>query len=99
MNRRRRIFVAAPPQMVDSQGGSVWAIRQYGLGLEQLGHEVRVGGQDDIRDRDYDIVINISGTLDPEAVAHIPVRVYLDLDPGFNQFWHEDGIDRRFEGH
>ena len=31
--------------------------------------------------------------------AAIPVRVYLDLDPAFNQLWHDQGIDMRFDGH
>lgn len=48
---------------------------------------------------DFDVVLNISGLLDPESIAAIPVRVYIDLDPGFNQLWHQDGIDRRFDGH
>jgi hypothetical protein len=30
----------------------------------------------------------------------VPTRVYLDLDPAFNQLWHvAQGIDMRFEGH
>jgi hypothetical protein len=49
--------------------------------------------------KDFDIVFNVSGMLDPASIAAISIRVYLDLDPGFNQFWHEDGIDRRFDGH
>ena len=49
--------------------------------------------------KDFDVVLNISGLLDPESIATIPIRVYIDLDPGFNQLWHQDGIDRRFDGH
>ena len=47
------------------------------------------------------LLINISGMLtDPPVFVGIPTRVYLDLDPGFNQLWHAvDGIDVRFEGH
>jgi hypothetical protein len=29
----------------------------------------------------------------------MPVRVYLDLDPAFNQLWDASGIDMRFGGH
>jgi hypothetical protein len=47
----------------------------------------------------YDIVLNISGTLRPDWIARIPTRVYIDLDPAFNQLWHDEGIDRRFDGH
>jgi hypothetical protein len=49
--------------------------------------------------KDFDVVLNISGMLDPDSIAAIPIRVYLDLDPAFNQLWHQDGIDRRFDGH
>ena len=48
-----------------------------------------------------DLLINISGLLaDPVLVEPIPVRVYLDLDPGFNQLWHAaESIDVGFDGH
>jgi hypothetical protein len=48
-----------------------------------------------------DVLINISGMLaDPALTEPIPVRVYLDLDPGFNQLWHAgEGIDVGFDGH
>jgi hypothetical protein len=51
--------------------------------------------------RRADVLINISGLLADEAItADIPVRVYLDLDPGFNQLWQEvQSIDRGFAGH
>ena len=48
-----------------------------------------------------DCLINISGMLaDPALTEPIPVRVYLDLDPGFNQLWYAaEGIDVGFDGH
>lgn len=47
-----------------------------------------------------DVLINISGMLtDPSLLEPIPCRVYLDLDPAFNQMWQADGIDMRFDGH
>ena len=48
-----------------------------------------------------DILVNISGMLRGEAFdASIPIRVYLDLDPAFNQLWHAvQGIDVGLEGH
>jgi hypothetical protein len=48
-----------------------------------------------------DVLVNISGMLaDENLTANIPIRVYLDLDPGFNQLWHAvQGIDRGFAGH
>jgi hypothetical protein len=51
--------------------------------------------------RDADLLINISGMLtDRELFEQVPRRVYLDLDPAFNQLWHaREGIDMRFDGH
>jgi hypothetical protein len=48
-----------------------------------------------------DVLLNISGMLrEPELAAPMAVRVYLDLDPGFNQLWQAvQGIDMRFDGH
>ncbi len=51
--------------------------------------------------READVLVNVSGMLRDEAfVDPIPTRVYLDLDPAFNQLWHEaEGIDVGFDGH
>ena len=51
--------------------------------------------------RRSDLLVNISGMLtEPALLEVIPRRVYLDLDPGFNQAWHtESGIDMRFDSH
>jgi hypothetical protein len=48
-----------------------------------------------------DVLLNVSGMLtDADLLEPIPSRVYLDLDPGFNQLWHESGdADLRFDGH
>ena len=135
------------------QGGATWAVLQYLLGFQRLGHEVYflepMNGKD-IRPagapltvsanaayfrqvteefgltrssalllagtretvglpytllrevaRRTDLLVNVSGMLaDEELTSHIPVRVYLDLDPAFNQLWHAtQGIDMRFAGH
>ena len=47
-----------------------------------------------------DVLVNVSGMLTDTALLE-PVRrrVYLDLDPGFNQAWHSTGIDRHFDAH
>ena len=46
------------------------------------------------------MLLNVSGLLTDERIAaDIPIRVYLDLDPAFNQLWQATGIDMRFEGH
>jgi hypothetical protein len=56
---------------------------------------------DRLRSLSFDLHLNVSGALvEPELVDAIPVRVYLDLDPAFNQLWHEvEGIDMRLDGH
>ena len=48
-----------------------------------------------------DLLINVSGMLTDRALLDaIPRRVYLDLDPAFNQVWHHAyGIDMRFAAH
>ena len=53
------------------------------------------------RAADSDVVINLSGSLTDQALlTPAPIRVYVDLDPVFNQMWHEFyGIDMRFDGH
>ena len=63
----------------------------YGLSFEQLRQVASGAGT----------LINISGMLTDEAfLAPIPIRVYLDLDPAFNQLWSAvQGIDMRFAGH
>lgn len=130
-------MVAADPH----QGGATWAVLQYALGLERLGHDVTlvepapsagpatvgyfeqviaefglsaallvdrsretVGlSYEDLHRRasEAELLLNINGLLaDEELLAAIPVRVYLDIDAGFNQLWHAtQGIDRRFGGH
>jgi hypothetical protein len=48
-----------------------------------------------------DLLLNISGVLHDDALtAPIGVRVYVDLDPAFNQLWHAvEGIDRGLDRH
>jgi hypothetical protein len=48
-----------------------------------------------------DVLVNISGMLTDEALLQpIRRRIFLDLDPGFNQVWHSgEGIDMRFDAH
>lgn len=51
--------------------------------------------------RAADVLINISGVLQhDELVRVVPIRAYLDVDPGFTQLWQEvEGIDMRLDGH
>jgi hypothetical protein len=48
-----------------------------------------------------DLLINVSGMLQDEELARRPpIRVYLDLDPAFNQLWDAvEGIDVGLAGH
>jgi hypothetical protein len=79
------------------------------FGLEQRSALLRAGTEETIglpysqlreRSRDADLLLNFSGTLtDPDLIGHVPVRAYVDLDPVFNQLWHQSGIDMRFEPH
>lgn len=48
-----------------------------------------------------DLLINISGMLKDESlIDKIPIRVFLDLDPAFNQLWHAvQNIDMGFANH
>lgn len=49
---------------------------------------------------DADLLINVSGMLrDERLVESIPVRVFLDLDPGFNQVWQASGEDMGMDLH
>jgi hypothetical protein len=130
-------MVAGDPR----QGGATWAVLQYLIGLEALGHEVIVvepltprAGADPLgadspavgyfdslevlRGRaaliapggeataglsfrqladfaaEADLLLNVSGMLrDERLLESIPVRAFLDLDPGFNQVWEATGED------
>src|SRR5688572_12383700 len=73
-----------------------WALLAAGTrATAGLGHEqLRAAA------RGADVLFNISGILtDEDLVSPVPVRVYVDLDPAFNQLWHASGIDMRFDGH
>jgi hypothetical protein len=45
-------------------------------------------------------LLNVMGFLtDPEVLAAAPRRVFLDIDPGFGQMWHDLGLHDLFTGH
>lgn len=47
-----------------------------------------------------DLLINISGMLrDERLLEPIPTRLFLDLDPGFNQVWAASGEEMGFDLH
>jgi len=153
MNRKVTILLSGMIAGDPWQGGATWAVLQYLLGLQQLGHEVyfvepispkslRPGGSDlaDSENARYfsevtrefglestsalllagtkqtvglsyqglqkaaqraALLLNISGLLtDENLFSPAPIRVYLDLDPAFNQLWSAvQGLNMRFEGH
>lgn len=50
--------------------------------------------------RGADLLLNVSGMLAGELAEAPQTRVYLDLDPAFNQLWHAvEGIDMGFGRH
>jgi hypothetical protein len=49
---------------------------------------------------DADVLFNVSGMLDdPELVEPIAIRVFVDLDPAFNQIWHAQGLHPTLKDH
>lgn len=48
-----------------------------------------------------DLLLNLSGILSlPALLERVERRVYVDLDPGFTQIWHESqGLDLGFDRH
>src|SRR4051812_14707477 len=50
---------------------------------------------------DADLLVNISGHLhEPELMRRLRRKAYVDLDPGFTQFWHVEGnTGPRLAGH
>jgi hypothetical protein len=46
------------------------------------------------------VLVDISGTLAGEELfSQVPVRVYLDVDPGFTQLWDAQGVGVGLAGH
>jgi hypothetical protein len=47
-----------------------------------------------------DLLLNVSGMLNDERLLEaVPVRAFLDLDPGFNQVWQATGTEMGFDRH
>jgi hypothetical protein len=122
VKRTLKILVAGTVASVARQGGATWAVLQYVLGLERLGHETYVvdPGEPTPATQRYfgglglgsraffgrypgptpDVLLNVSGMLRDERILdRAPIRIYLDLDPIFNQLWHLQGVDAGLEGH
>ncbi len=46
------------------------------------------------------LLLNVMGFLDDEEIlAAAPLRVFLDIDPGFGQIWQQLGLHQTFQGH
>src|SRR5207245_10851269 len=52
------------------------------------------------RARNSAFLLNVMGFLrDEEVFSRVPRRVFLDIDPGFGQMWHDLGLHNLFHGH
>ena len=49
--------------------------------------------------RNADLLINLAGTLRTPASEVVPRRLFVDLDPGYTQSWHQAGHDLGIERH
>lgn len=62
------------------------------LGMERQELIRRVG--------DAAMLLNVNGFIDdPDVMDKARLRVFLDIDPGFGQMWHELGLGNIFSGH
>lgn len=93
-------------------GGHLWALAQWALGLEAAGVRTTVAPArtaDALRPiapfgaADADAapagVLNVMGFLERDALAAEGPRVFLDIDPGYPQMWHELGLADLLAGH
>lgn len=52
------------------------------------------------RAKDSVFLLNVMGFLDDEGILGCaPRRIFLDIDPGFGQMWHDLGLAKPFQGH
>jgi hypothetical protein len=82
--------------------GSLTMLRDRAALLESGGEATLGLGYRDLLafSAEADLLLNISGMLrDERLVDPIPVRAFLDLDPGFNQVWHAQGVDMGVDRH
>ena len=67
------------------------------------GEQILGASRNDLGDvaAEADVLINITGHLETEWLfRRFRKRVYVDLDPGYTQFWHQAGVDgARLAGH
>ena len=70
--------------------------------LYDSGREAAGRGKEEAVDvaRRSALLLNVMGYLTDERIlSAAPLRVFLDIDPGFGQIWNELGLARPFEGH
>jgi hypothetical protein len=97
-----------PPDPADAARGAAWVrsvLDPHGLAFSLLdGDDGRAAGVDRcdviaLAHRSVGLV-NIMGFVDHDDVlAAVPRRVFLDIDPGFGQFWFHLGLADVFDGH
>jgi hypothetical protein len=82
-------------------------MERFGLGgrwavLYDGGREVVGSAREEVVEtvRSSGLLMNVMGFLDDEEIlAAAPLRVFLDIDPGFPHMWQELGLARPFDGH
>jgi hypothetical protein len=102
-----RAIVAANVAGRPGVGGHVAAIDQWVGGLRQAGaavtlmdigddavHHVRPSGF-----REVDFAISIMGAFPHDGSVTAEASVFVDIDPGYPQMWHELGLVDMFGGH
>jgi hypothetical protein len=100
----------APARFADSENRRYFeqVVERFGLGgraslLFEGGREASGVPLDELLAvaEDARLLVNISGHLDLEPLMRrLRRKAYVDLDPGFTQFWHADGTGgSRLEGH
>jgi hypothetical protein len=60
-----------------------------GMGIRELDRQVG----------SCELLLNVMGYLHPEMADRFPLRVFLDIDPGFGQMWKALGLADIFAGH
>jgi hypothetical protein len=82
-------------------------MERFGLGadyavLDERGRSVAGLDRRRLRERlsRSSFLLNVMGYLaDEELLEAVPLRVFLDIDPGFGQMWHALGLADPFAGH
>jgi hypothetical protein len=83
-------------------GGNAWSRSSFVTGLRRLGFDARfVENAVPVEMGDIDLLVNIGGHLTDESIkSRARVRVLIDDDPGYTQFWQRDGLlDHRLANH